>query len=134
MAAREIYAVDVPFASGTKKIAYNANALAAAERELGCKVLGLLGGDFATTSQRVGFIEIRALLWAGLRAVRGRGGGPEWDLDRVGDEMIVARFTDYMLAIIRAVNLALSGREDPPPTEDPTTETAPTGSTGTVSE
>lgn len=134
MGARDLYTVDVPFISGTKKIAFTANALVAAEKEIGCQILELLGRDNA--SKRIGFIELRALLWAGLRAVRGRSSGPEWSLEKVGDEMDTTRTAEYLLAAVRAVSIALNGNQEQkqPEGEDPTKGTGQQASTGTVSE
>lgn len=130
-----LYTVDVPLVSGTKKIAFTMNALAAAEKELGRGVLALLAGDsHIEVAKRLGFLEVRTLLWAGLRAVRQRG-GPDWSLERVGDELLVEHFNTYVRAIIQALNLALAGSKEPAPEEqqDPTTEAAPQSSTGTAS-
>lgn len=128
------YTVEVALRSGEKLIAFDANALAAVEKELGKKVMALLRGEPETVAERIGFTEIRAFLWSGLRCVRGPQ-GPQWSLEKVGDEMLVDQTVPYMGAIVRAINLAMTGEAEPKPSEseDPTKETRPTGSTGTVS-
>lgn len=131
---RERYTVEVQLRSGAKLICFDANALAAVEKELGKKVMAILRGDPETVTERLGFVEIRAFLWAGLRCVRGASGGPAWSLDRVGDEMIVDQTAQYLTQVVRAINLALTGEAEPKVSaEDPTMGANQQTSTGDAS-
>ena len=130
--------IKVPMGDGEFKfLRYDANALAELEDILNIgSVLKLLvefseevkGSDSTKVNipEKLGFKTLRALVWAGIK-----GAGGSYTLEQIGDMMDPSRFADYMLATVRAITLATTGKETIPEPEseqdqrDPTEATAP---------
>jgi hypothetical protein len=113
--------VEVQLGGTAKYIRFTANALCEAEGVLKQSLPALFADE--ESIKQLGFTQVRALLWAGLRGARG-GAGPKWSLEQVGEQMDPAMTGEYLKAIGRALRLATTGKVEPDPPQ-PAADGAP---------
>lgn len=83
-----------------KFINFTNNALCDLEEELGHSVMALFGGDETTRAEKLGFRQVRAMMWAGIRGAK----GARYTLEEVGEMMDVSDLAYYTQAIAVALN------------------------------